>query len=155
MLDDKIKPEDIKLLRLILRHYPEVDEVFRVLRLVLSGANFPIKSAVDVEQALGGEDEQFTFHGRLFPVRLVREMVPAYYFPIASEDDLVAKVADLRARQPIQPELYVEGAAVTPLTVGGSGPDIPPFVSSEEIARVLSSGGTAQFGVVPLPKRSE
>ncbi|SDS74247.1 hypothetical protein SAMN04489717_3714 [Actinopolymorpha singaporensis] len=54
----------------------------------------PLRSFDDLVAVLGS-DGQLTIRGRKLLVGDCRELVPLYYFPVVSEADLTAKLADL------------------------------------------------------------
>jgi hypothetical protein len=94
MLDDPFQPEDLRLINLILPHYPEVAEVIRAVKHAVTRVTYPIQSFEELAEALGG----VTIAGGSFSLAEAQRLLPPYYFPIGSEEDLIAKVADLRAQ---------------------------------------------------------
>jgi hypothetical protein len=97
---EPLKPEDLPLVNRLLQTQPEILETITVIKHVTAKAKFPIHSFDDLAEALGGDQATVTFHGRTLSLAEVRNLVPAYYFPIASERDLLAKVLDLSKRFP-------------------------------------------------------
>jgi hypothetical protein len=93
----EIGAEDLPHLRRILRMYPGIEEMLNVVRRV-SRIGFPINSFVDLEDGLGGPDVTIRIGGRRTPLRIIRRFVPMHYFPIANENDLIAKFVELRRR---------------------------------------------------------
>lgn len=63
---------------------------------VPSGRAFrqPLTSFDDLVAALGPETE-LTIRGRKVAISECREVLPPYYFPVVSEADLTAKLADI------------------------------------------------------------
>lgn len=59
-------------------------------------ARYPIEDFEGLVQALGGGNVSITIRGAAMPLSAARAHVPAYYFPIGSAPDLLAKIADLR-----------------------------------------------------------
>jgi hypothetical protein len=92
-----LEPHDLEFLRGILRFYPGIKEMLSLVRKV-SLAGFPVNSFDDFETALGGPSVTIKVKGQAIPLGIVRRFVPAYYFPIASKTDLIAKVVELRRR---------------------------------------------------------
>jgi hypothetical protein len=92
-----IGPEDLAHLRKILRFYPGAEEMLHVVRKV-SPIGFPINSFADLEDGLGGGEVKIRIGGRETPLRTIRRFVPMHYFPVANENDLIAKFAELRRR---------------------------------------------------------
>lgn len=92
-----IGPDDLAHLRRFLRFYPGAEEMLHVVRKV-SPIGFPINSFADLEDGLGGADVTLRIGGRELPLRTIRRFVPMNYFPVANENDLIAKFAELRRR---------------------------------------------------------
>jgi hypothetical protein len=88
--------DDLDQINRVLRHFPEVEEVVRASKQISSRVHYPVANANELVEALGGDEATLTFQGRPYRVGDLRLMVPAYYFPIGNEDDLIAKLADLR-----------------------------------------------------------
>jgi len=57
-----------------------------------------INSFADLEDGLGGGEVKIRIGGRETPLRTIRRFVPMHYFPVANENDLIAKFAELRRR---------------------------------------------------------
>lgn len=89
--------DDIDVVNRVLRHYPAVAEVMNVVQALSRGAAYPIQAAEDlIERADIGE---VVFRGRAYGKDDLLAIIPGHYFPIVSEDDLIAKIADLAARE--------------------------------------------------------
>jgi hypothetical protein len=91
----EIGPADIELLRKIFRFYPGIEEMLNILRRV-APVGYPIASFADLEDGLGGSDATITLGGKPTPLRAIARRVPMHYFPIANENDLIAKMIELR-----------------------------------------------------------
>jgi hypothetical protein len=59
---------------------------------------FPITSAGDLIEKLGGPDTRFEIGPKQYFARMATR-IPVYYFPIASAENLVEKMADLMRSQ--------------------------------------------------------
>ena len=94
MHDEPFGPEDLRLLNLILPHYPDVMDVVRSVRHAVGRVTYPVQSFEQLADALGG----VTIAGGSFSIADAQRLLPPYYFPIHSEEDLISKVADLRAQ---------------------------------------------------------
>jgi hypothetical protein len=94
MHEEPFQPEDLRLINLILPHYPDVVDVIRAVRQAVARVTYPIRDFDELATALGG----VTIAGGAFSVADAQRLLPPYYFPIGSEEDLIAKVADLRAQ---------------------------------------------------------
>lgn len=150
------RPDDSELLGRVLRAYPGAEEVFRTVKQISEKANWPLNTFDDLEQALGGEDATVTFRGRTFSTAEVRRLIPSYYFPITSADDLIAKIADLQAGagtpsappadQNQGPNLDIKWATPRERPQGVEAPTI----SIEEVVRTAraTSGNTSGLGAV-------
>jgi len=120
--------DDLPLINRVLEQLPEVVEVLRFVKQVSSRAQYPIAGFDELAQALGGEDARLTIRGQEFRVGNLRQQLPAYYFPIGSEADLIVKVSDVGSRpgEPMPPPEGVVMGREIPLPEGvGRPPDIP------------------------------
>ncbi|MFJ9080699.1 MTH865 family protein [Streptomyces sp. NPDC102278] len=67
----------------------------KVLLPHLAGLSFPIESAGQLVDELGGPGATINIHGiDMAPIRMIKFM-PAYYFPIVSLENLIEKMAEL------------------------------------------------------------
>lgn len=112
-------PDDLETLNEVLTGYPDVRELVDRIR-DLGDVSYPIDSFAALSQ-LNRDDST----GSTLTATLSR--APAYYFPIASLADLVAKLLELR--RPIQPERRSPTAATpSPLVPAGSAlGTLPPL----------------------------
>jgi hypothetical protein len=78
--------------------YPE--EV-RELARQFSKFRYPITSQADLLEKAGGADLSFDFRGKKMKAGNAVMFIPAYYFPIVSEDNLIEKIWELMARYKI------------------------------------------------------
>lgn len=81
---------------------PEINEISPVLDK-LPPLKFPINSASELIEQLGGPEKSFEIEGIILsPIRMIKYM-PAYYFPISSPENFIEKMVELiRAnRRPI------------------------------------------------------
>jgi hypothetical protein len=92
MIHEPFQPEDLRLINLVLLHYPDVSDVIRAVKHAVARVTYPVRTVDELADALGG----LTIAGGAFSLADAERLLPPYYFPIASEEDLVAKVADLR-----------------------------------------------------------
>lgn len=86
----------------------ELRELLPVLE-ALPDLTFPINSAGELLDALGRDDTLSIVGVKVNPALLIKRM-PAYYFPVASYDNLIEKMAELvRAnRTRVDPALHAE-----------------------------------------------
>ena len=63
---------------------------------IRKAATYPLRTFDDLAAVLETVDAGLVVHGRAVTTAEARNLVPAYYFPIGSEADLLAKLADLR-----------------------------------------------------------
>jgi hypothetical protein len=76
-----VGPSDLRELRILMPH--------------LENLQYPVDSAAELVEQLGGSDTAFEIYGvRVEPIRMIKYM-PAYYFPVASIENLVEKMAEL------------------------------------------------------------
>ena len=92
--------QDLPMLNRLIGLHPDFQETAAVVRQVTTNAKYPINSFDDLAETLGGEQATLTIRGRATTLAELRGLVPAYYFPIGSERDLVAKIADMRKAGP-------------------------------------------------------
>jgi hypothetical protein len=101
--------------RLDYRHHPEAQELLRKLPEMryapMAGATdlreivrvfeglpdleYPIESAGELVEKLGGGEKALRMAGMEVDVLLILKRMPAYYFPIASVENFVEKMAEL------------------------------------------------------------
>ena len=94
MLDDPFQAGDLRLINLILPHYPEVVDVIHAVKQVVDRVTYPIQSFDELAEALG----DVSIAGGAFSPAEAQRLLPPYYFPIVSEDDLITKIGDMRAQ---------------------------------------------------------
>jgi hypothetical protein len=143
---EPLKAEDLPLVNRLLQTQPEFGDLLNVIKKVGAGTKYPVNSFDDLADALGGDKATIMFGGRTVTMAEARNLVPAYYFPIGSERDLVAKISDLRSRSPLgtasaqapsQPPIKLMPAvAAKPV-----GVDVPE-TTIEEIIRITGLGKT-------------
>jgi|SRR5208282_5530399 len=95
MANEPLKPEDLALVNRLLPTQPDLQDTISIVKQVNTNAKYPIASFDDLSKAMGGDNGTFTFRGRTMTMAEARSLIPAYYFPIASEADLTAKMSDL------------------------------------------------------------
>jgi hypothetical protein len=124
---DEFDKDDLPLINRVLGQHPEVREVLVIAKQAIQQGQFPLASFDALAAALGGEDATFPFRGHSVRVGDLRQGIPAYYFPITSVDDLIAKIADLRLRasEPAAMPEVALGEQI-PLPEGLKPPDLPP-----------------------------
>lgn len=131
----------------------DLREVAKVLPAI-AGLDFPINSAGELIEKLGGADKQFAIEGTpVDPLRMIKYM-PAYYFPIASMENLVEKLAELvranRKKVDVQAELASLRRQLPNLKF--------PIGNAKELVKAVSAHGrhvTFQGGVVDVEKIME
>jgi hypothetical protein len=74
-----------------------VEDVVRVADQVSKRVSYPIRNFKQLADALGGEQAEIEYEGRLRKVGQVKRMIPGEFFPIESREDLIAKVAHLQS----------------------------------------------------------
>jgi hypothetical protein len=140
-LDSRERPETKSLLAGLpaMRHVPlvselDLEEAAKVLRK-MPRLEFPIGSASELVDKLGGGDASFEVEGvKVEPIRMVK-YVPAHYFPIVSLENLVEKMADLirqhRRQVDVDAEMRSIGKQLPPLKF--------PIAGRDELLRALTS----------------
>ncbi|HEX6290597.1 MAG TPA: DUF6065 family protein [Herpetosiphonaceae bacterium] len=126
MLTTPFEAADLDLINRVLQHYPEVVDLISTLKMLSKQTVYPIQTPDDFVAALGGPDATISFHGRSFSLAALRSAIPAYYFPIDSEDDLIAKLADVQARVRGGPPVQPDHADIQWGEQVDTPPDVPP-----------------------------
>jgi hypothetical protein len=94
-------PDQLRIMKTLLKYHPQVAQAVAAVTAVTAKAKFPIHSFQELQEAMGG-GETIEFGGRSFSMAELEQHVPAYYFPISNENDLIAKVGDLAKRMPAE-----------------------------------------------------
>lgn len=71
------------------KHY---DEIERVAKKVSEKAKYPIKDFKQLADALGGEDASVDYGGKGQKIGQAKKMLPDGFFPVESQEDLIAKI---------------------------------------------------------------
>jgi hypothetical protein len=157
MAFEPLKAEDISLVNRVLTSQPDLQDTISIIKQVNAKAKYPIASFDDLAQAFGGDSGTITFRGRTLSMAEARGIIPAYYFPIASEADLTAKMADLgKSLPPVTTAAPVATGVLasaiklmTPLAVKPAAGNAPQ-VAHEDILRISGFGqqrpGTGGLG---------
>ena len=69
------------------------DDLEKLAKQVTAKAKYPIRNVEELITAFGGEEASFTFEGRSGKVGQVKRAIPKDFFPIGSQEDLIAKSA--------------------------------------------------------------
>jgi hypothetical protein len=77
---------------------PVHPELTKYATKISSKAKYPIKTFAALMKALGGENARITFEGPRGTVKGLRKVIPAEFFPVESEKDLLKKSEKLRAK---------------------------------------------------------
>lgn len=83
----------------------ELSGISVAVEQVLGKLTFPISDQEQGARSLG-EDAPVEYEGRQYTVEELRRLIPASYFPIESEPDLIMKIADLEMRHPDRAEMF-------------------------------------------------
>jgi hypothetical protein len=144
---EEFTPDDLRYLNLALRAFPGVAHGLRARRL-----RFPVEGAQALREAVDASGARHG--GSEIPVEHLPELMPEFYFPIESEEDFVAKVADAcgRQREPDGPNL----PTVVLMEAKAARRGDPPTITDDEIFRLAgirtsdpatpSVGGLAKHG---------
>ena len=142
-MDDLDQAQQLRIISTVLRHHPGAAAALATVKAVISKSPFPINSLHDFAAALGGDGTAVPFDGRMLQLTDLQRLVPAYYFPIVNENDLIAKVSDLMRRPLSAPgdggpakldnNLLLEANAAEPADSAG-----PPQTDRTEIDKLAS-----------------
>jgi hypothetical protein len=139
MPEEPFQPEDLRLLNLILPLYPDVVDVIRAAKHAVARVKYPVQSFDELAAALG---DGVTLAGGSLGLAEARRLLPAYYFPISSEEDLIAKVADLRAQAGAVAALPVAGDVTwAPAIDKPPENSRPPQIAPADLPMSLGAGG--------------
>jgi hypothetical protein len=84
-----------------------LQEFLQKAKRVSDQLNYPIVDTEQLAEALGGHEAKVAWGGRRHKVSQAVKVVPDYYFPIESEEDLLVKAVNL--------ELFRPGTRIAPL----------------------------------------
>jgi hypothetical protein len=146
-------PEDLPLINRVLQLYPDVTEVIKIVQLISPKVTYPIQNFEEIANALGSEEVNMSLGDQSFNLIDIGQFLPDYYFPIGSEDDLIAKIADIRAQvfSSVQASEGTETASGLNLLRGESqatppeGTE-PPNISMEEIRAIVEQHTSSAIG---------
>jgi len=86
----------------------KLKDIEKIAKDVSNKAQYPIRDANELVQAFGGENATVDLEGKGHKAAEARQM-PADVFPIASEQDFIAKLASLRGGRGDEPEEMPRG----------------------------------------------
>ncbi|MBF2063175.1 MAG: hypothetical protein IGS39_01890 [Calothrix sp. C42_A2020_038] len=145
-------PEDLPLLNRVLQLYPDITEVIKIVQLISPKVNYPIQNFEEIANALDSEEVTISFEDQSFNLIDIGQFLPDYYFPIGSEDDLIAKIADIRAQvfSSVQVE-ETETSTGLNLLRGEAQPNPPegtepPNIPMEEIRTIVEQHTSSAIG---------
>ena len=142
---EPLKNEDLPLVNRLIQVHPDLQDTIAVVKQVNAKSKYPIENFDALAKAMGGEQASITFRGRTLTMADARNVIPSYYFPIQSEADLMAKMADLSKglppasaalkTPPIESSIkLMEASAIKPANLSA------PQMDTEEILKVASFG---------------
>jgi hypothetical protein len=117
---------DLPMLHRLMEGNPELKETALLVKKINANAKYPINSLEDLTDALGGPNATVTFRGRTMTLTEIRQFVPAYYFPISGERDLVAKISDLQSHAGAPSGTPGQGGAPGEVPTTSAVATIPP-----------------------------
>ncbi|MEO3926238.1 hypothetical protein ABGB07_20550 [Micromonosporaceae bacterium B7E4] len=125
-------PDDLRYLNLALRAFPGVAQGLRAVVDVASRLRFPVEEASALQAAI--DSSGVRLGSQDIPVEHLPQLMPEFYFPIESEADFVAKVADACARQrePYGPNM----PAVTLMEAKAERRGDPPQIDRKQILQL-------------------
>jgi len=99
---------------------------------------FPLNSAAELMEQLGGRGTTVNIAGRILSVETVLGQVPSHYFPIASMDNFVEKIAGLIRRARNQRLRLKRAFASVKRQIHEKGPGLHfPITSAEHLKKSL------------------
>lgn len=103
--------------------------------------NYPINSADELVRSLGGDQAEVKHEGKGHKVGQARQALPAEYFPIESEEDLITKIGGLRILHGDEPEDVKMGKERT----GPSDVGDPPNISESDLPQPRGVPGAGRL----------
>jgi hypothetical protein len=91
---ERFTANDLDALNLALKTSPDVAQAARVLKAVTDANPFPIADHAALQKVVG--NQEMWFGPAAVPAQTAISLLPNYYFPIESAEDLAAKMADFR-----------------------------------------------------------
>src|SRR5215204_6995983 len=82
----------------VARNPQALEELVELVRRVSNNTEYPIRNFGQIARALGGEDAEITYRGRGHRVSEARQFISQEFFPINSEEELVAKAHGVEQR---------------------------------------------------------
>jgi hypothetical protein len=149
---EEFTPDELRYLNMALRAFPNVAHGLRAVVDVARRLRFPVEGAQALREAVDASGARHG--GSEIPVEHLPTLMPEFYFPIESEEDFMAKVADAcgRQREPDGPNM----PAVVLMEAKAERRGDPPTISDKEILRLAgirtddpatpSVGGLAKRG---------
>jgi hypothetical protein len=148
---DEFRPEELRHLNLALRAFPNVAYGLRAVVSVIGRLSFPVEAAAELREAIGASGVRYG--DSAIPVEQLPQLMPDYYFPIESEEDFIAKVADAcgRLREPAGQNM----PAVVLREATAQRRGAPPDISDDRVLALadIRSGDEARPGSGGLAKR--
>jgi hypothetical protein len=110
--------------------------------LVAGKAKFPLNNFGDLASALGGENAEFEYEGKRQNLGQVRNAIPDGFFPVASREDLLVKIAYVQTRHRKPADDHTPGEQKQEPKPGAGPP--PP---SHDIGKARPGGLPALAGI--------
>lgn len=122
--------EELERIRSITTHFPQVNAVHSFVKEIgITKQHYPINSKVDLHEKVGGPDKVLHLMGEDIPLREVIAFVPAIYFPIVDEDNLIEKAVQffqsLDKDSTGMPKRPIRPRPIRPIGRGGSRIQFP------------------------------
>lgn len=137
MAFEPLKATDLTLVNQVLQTQPGLQNTISLVKQVSAKAKYPIANFDELQTALGGANATVSFGGRSMTMAEAKTSIPSYYFPIASESDLISKVTDLTTIPPLP--ATAKWGQEKPKTAGRT----PPAIDTR--ATPLGRPGTEAF----------
>jgi len=102
------EPDDLDVINELVRVHPELNELLAAVKSVTDAMGFPIESRGELAEALArrrkDEESWRIGEGSGFLSTVMYDM-PAFYFPIVSRKDLIAKLVEFRSQRFAGPQM--------------------------------------------------
>jgi hypothetical protein len=76
----------------------EYSEIQKAAKRASRKTKYPIHNFKQLADALGGDEAEVTYEGKSHKVKEAKKVLPDDFFPVESEEDLLAKASYIRAR---------------------------------------------------------
>ena len=137
--------EDRKVLDLVGAQDKDAADLIDRLQQSAGNIKFPVSDVKELVDAMGGPNAKVTVGGKDVTIGHLAAKVPGYYFPIADEHELVAKLSDLA----LQTRGPAPGSAAAAKLMEAKAPKPDhdhPKISDDEFKKAMAANPGLHIG---------